>query len=159
MDTHGKRKIGGFGTLTLVVGFLAAGGLAVWYNMTTAPAGHSMTPTDTSAIAQGDPIVTIKLPAEISSDAQIGKRVFEAKCAACHGTNGTGRNGMAPPLVHKIYEPSHHGDASFIRAARNGVGSHHWNFGDMPPVQGLTDGDVKYVVRYIRELQRANGIN
>jgi hypothetical protein len=28
----------------------------------------------------------------------------------------------------------------------------------MPAVEGLTDGDVKMVVAYIRELQRANGI-
>jgi hypothetical protein len=28
----------------------------------------------------------------------------------------------------------------------------------MPPVEGLTDGDLKMVVAYVRELQRANGI-
>jgi hypothetical protein len=29
----------------------------------------------------------------------------------------------------------------------------------MPPVAGVTDGDVKMIVAYVRELQRANGIN
>jgi hypothetical protein len=28
----------------------------------------------------------------------------------------------------------------------------------MPPVEGLTRGDVAMVVAYIREIQRANGI-
>jgi hypothetical protein len=29
----------------------------------------------------------------------------------------------------------------------------------MPPVEGLTRGDVAMVIDYIREIQRANGIN
>ncbi|SPH18256.1 hypothetical protein DEA8626_01788 [Defluviimonas aquaemixtae] len=60
--------------------------------------------------------------------------------------------------MHKIYEPSHHGDAAFLVAVRNGVRQHHWDFGNMLPVEGLTDGDVKYIVRYVRELQFENGI-
>ena len=108
---------------------------------------------------QGDPIATVALPAEMSANAQIGKRGFDAKCAACHGENAAGQHGVAPPLVHKIYEPSHHSDAAFVLAAKNGVRSHHWKFGNMPPVEGLTDADVKYIARYVRELQKANGIN
>ncbi|MFT6451992.1 MAG: hypothetical protein ACJA06_001479 [Halocynthiibacter sp.] len=62
-------------------------------------------------------------------------------------------------MVHKIYEPNHHGDEAFQRAAAAGVRSHHWGFGNMPPVEGLTRGDVTMIVAYIRELQRSNGIN
>jgi len=29
----------------------------------------------------------------------------------------------------------------------------------MPAVEGLTRGDIKMIIAYIRELQRANGIN
>ncbi len=118
-----------------------------------------MTPPDTSAIAEGDPIVEVELPAELSAQASLGKNVFNAKCVECHGANAAGRNGMAPPLVHKIYEPSHHSDMAFIMAAQNGVRAHHWNFGNMPRIDGLTEGDVKMVAAYVRELQRANGIN
>ncbi len=60
--------------------------------------------------------------------------------------------------IHKIYEPSHHGDYAFQMAVTNGVQSHHWPFGNMPPVEGLTQGDVKNIVSYARALQRANGI-
>lgn len=120
---------------------------------------HSMAQPDTSSIAQGDPIAIVALPAELSPNAQIGKRAFKAKCAACHGENAAGQNGVAPPLVHVIYRANHHSDTSFVRAAKNGVRSHHWNFGNMPPVEGLTDAEVKYIARYIRELQLENGIS
>ena len=107
----------------------------------------------------GKALVEITVPATLSSNAQIGQRAFETKCAACHGTNAVGQDGVAPPLIHKIYEPSHHGDEAFQRAAAIGVRTHHWPFGDMPPVEGLTRGDIVMIVAYIRELQRANGIN
>ena len=107
----------------------------------------------------GAPMVAVALPVELSAEAQIGLRAFEAACARCHGENAAGQQGVAPPLIHKIYEPSHHADESFQRAVATGVRSHHWSFGDMPPVEGLTRGDVAMVVAYIREIQRANGIN
>ena len=141
--------------------FILVGGFAVYWNVTQpaqSPAGHSMTPPDTSDISQGAPIVEVKLPAQLSPEAEIGKRAFEAKCAACHGANAAGQNGVAPPLVHKIYEPSHHSDMAFLVAAKNGVRAHHWDFGNMPPVEGLTDADVKMIARYVRELQKENGI-
>lgn len=145
-----------------VGGVVAAGaGLFVWQAMQPEPepVGHSMEPPDTSRIEAGAPIVEVTLPAELSDDAAIGKRAFDAYCAKCHGANAAGQNGVAPPLVHKIYEPSHHGDAAFLLAAQNGVRAHHWNFGNMPPVEGLTPAEVRYIVSYVRELQEANGIN
>lgn len=107
----------------------------------------------------GTPFVEVRLPDTLSPNAQMGKRGFEAKCAVCHGENAAGRDGIAPPLVHKIYEPSHHGDAAFLLAAKNGVRAHHWNFGNMPPVDGVTKADVEAITTYVRELQKANGIN
>ena len=101
----------------------------------------------------------VLLPDTLSQNAQIGKLAFEAKCTSCHGTNAAGRDGVAPPLVHIIYESNHHGDESFQRAVAMGVQAHHWSFGNMPAVEGLTRGDVKMIIRYIRELQRENGIN
>ena len=84
---------------------------------------------------------------------------FEAKCASCHGVNAAGKDGLAPPLIHKIYEPSHHADESFQRAVALGVQAHNWRFGNMLAIEGLTRGDVTMIITYIRELQRANGIN
>ncbi len=146
--------------LTLLIGgVLIAGAAAIVYNLNQRPMGHSMEVPDTSSLSPGDPIAQVRVPATFSAQAQMGKVAFDAKCAACHGANATGLEGLAPPLVHKIYEPSHHGDEAFQRAAQLGVQSHHWRFGNMPPVDGLTRADVKGIVAYVRELQRENGIN
>jgi len=115
-------------------------------------------PRPTAEIPTGAALVSVTLPSQLSPAAQIGKKGFDAVCAQCHGENAAGRQDMGPPLIHRIYEPSHHGDMSFLVAAAQGVRAHHWSFGDMPPQAGLTQGDVKAIVTYVRELQRANGI-
>ena len=104
-------------------------------------------------------MVLISVPDTLSSSGKLGKRIFEEQCASCHGRNAAGQEGVAPPLIHKIYEPSHHGDESFQRAVALGVRAHHWPFGNMPPIEGLTRADVSTVITYVRELQRANGIH
>lgn len=119
------------------------------------PLEASVGPADAG---RGAPLVEVATPSGLSTQAQMGKLGFEAKCAVCHGTNAAGQDGVAPPLVHKTYEPSHHGDASFWLATQNGVRQHHWNFGNMPPVDGLTRADVQAITTYVRELQRENGI-
>lgn len=93
----------------------------------------------------------------LTASAQAGEALFQENCSACHGRNATGTD-KGPPLVHKIYEPGHHGDTAFLMAARNGVRAHHWRFGDMPPVPGVSEEDVSNIVRYVREIQQANGI-
>jgi len=108
--------------------------------------------------AGGRAIVEVKVP-EFTGEAVLGQLAYVAKCAACHGDNAVGQVGVAPPLVHKIYEPSHHGDMAFVMAAKNGVRAHHWKFGNMPPVEGITDAEVGTIIAYVRVLQRANGIN
>ncbi|MDV7144145.1 c-type cytochrome [Tropicimonas sp. TH_r6] len=113
---------------------------------------------DGSVPEHGSPMVEVRVPSELSAKAQIGKRGFDARCAECHGPSAAGQDGVAPPLIHKVYEPSHHGDMSFLMAAKNGVRAHHWSFGNMPPIDGLTDADVANITLYVRELQRENGI-
>lgn len=86
-----------------------------------------------------------------------GHELFAANCAACHGAAGTGTT-SGPPLVHIVYEPAHHGDGAFHRAVREGVTPHHWDFGPMPAISGLSDADIDHIIAYIRERQRAAGI-
>ena len=128
------------------------GGLAFWFTMGLDSQVVQPPEEPTSAI------VEIMVPESLSANAQIGKAAFEAKCSVCHGINAVGQTGVAPPLVHKIYEPSHHSDESFQSAVSNGVRQHHWPFGNMLPVEGLTREDVTMIIAYVRELQRANGI-
>lgn len=101
---------------------------------------------------QGKPDAA-KVPAEFRP----GEAKFNATCAGCHGERATGTV-QGPPLVHKIYEPNHHGDPAFQRAAANGVRAHHWRFGDMPKIEGVTPEDVDQMVKYVRWLQRQAGI-
>lgn len=144
-----------------IAAFLIVGVVLAIFNVVTREepvAAHSMEPPDLSEVEANAEIVTVALPAVLSAEAQIGQRGFEAVCADCHGLNAAGQNGVAPPLVHITYEPNHHGDGAILSAVRNGVQSHHWSFGNMPVIEGLTDADVRAITQYIRELQRENGI-
>lgn len=110
-------------------------------------------------LPEGAPLAEVVVPVALSSEAELGKRVFDAACASCHGLNAAGRNGVGPPFVHRVYEPSHHADIVFVMAVRSGVRAHHWQFGSMPAVEDtFTDAEIGSVVRYVRELQEANGI-
>jgi mono/diheme cytochrome c family protein len=133
---------------------LAGGGAYVMTVGVDAPSISEATP-----IAEAAPLVEVAIPATFTEQQAMGQIAFEANCAACHGVNAVGRDGVAPPLVHKIYEPSHHGDEAFQRAVALGVQAHHWPFGNMAAIEGLTRADVATIVSYIRSLQVENGIN
>ncbi|TYC49501.1 cytochrome c [Rhodobacterales bacterium] len=105
----------------------------------------------------GEPLVDVKVP-DLEGTALAGQELFKANCAVCHGDNAAGRNGAGPPLVHRIYEPNHHGDGAFLLAVTRGVKAHHWPFGDMPSVPGVNINDIEQIVVYVRTLQKANGI-
>lgn len=96
-------------------------------------------------------------PLGFKGDVAKGDQFFHKYCAACHGNIGMGSD-KGPPLVHKIYKPGHHGDLSFYRAVKNGVQRHHWQFGNMPPLSGITPKGVAHIIAYIRKQQRQAGI-
>ena len=100
--------------------------------------------------------VDVRVP-ELSAVAIQGREAFNANCAQCHGKNASGAvNG--PPLVHKIYNPGHHSDQAFFIAMKRGVRRHHWPYGNMPPQPQVKDDQLAAIVKYVRELQVANGI-
>lgn len=103
-------------------------------------------------------MVDVKLPA-LNTLEKVGEQSFNKYCANCHGLGGAGKKNVAPPLIHKIYEPNHHADIAFQFAAQRGVRAHHWPFGNMPPVKDITLLEIKNITNYIRVIQRANGIN
>lgn len=111
-----------------------------------------------TAARNGQALAAVTMPSTLSAEAKTGQQAFVAACASCHGTDADGREGIGPPLIHKIYEPGHHGDIAFVLAARNGVRAHHWPFGNMAPVPGLTDAELAGIIRFVREVQVANGI-
>ena len=95
----------------------------------------------------------VNLPVEYEP----GEKAFKQFCIPCHGPSAVGTD-QGPALVHRVYEPNHHGDMSFVRAARMGVRAHHWNFGNMPKIEGVSDEDLRQIIRYVRWLQRQAGI-
>lgn len=139
-------------TMRYALLILLAGGLA-WYAFSDAgPTTAAPPEAPVSVMAE------VTVPNTLSEAALAGKPLYDANCAACHGPDAAGQESAAPPLVHIYYEPSHHADEAIQRAVALGVRQHHWSFGDMPPVEGLSREDVTQIIAYIRELQRANGI-
>ena len=92
-----------------------------------------------------------------SDQVRQGEIAFNARCALCHGANAVG-TALGPPLAHRIYEPGHHQDFAIRNAIRKGVTAHHWQFGDMPPVPGVSDDDVAAIICYVRAVQRDAGV-
>ncbi len=92
----------------------------------------------------------------LSLQAVRGKAAFENSCASCHGVNAVGTD-KGPPFLHAFYNPGHHGDESFRRAVTAGVRQHHWPYGDMPAQPSVIAEDLEDIIRYVRELQSANG--
>lgn len=87
----------------------------------------------------------------------IGKKLFDKNCASCHGSDLKGSD-KGPPFLHPVYVPSHHGDASFQMAVKQGVTAHHWRFGNMPAISSVTPDDVAHITAYVRQMQRQAGI-
>ena len=86
----------------------------------------------------------------------VGGDFYAQACASCHGVDLRGTE-RGPSHLSEVYEPGHHGDAAFLLAVRRGVASHHWSFGPMPPIDGLSDADVEAIVAFVRETQRREG--
>ena len=85
-----------------------------------------------------------------------GAEVYETSCASCHGVE-LGGTDKGPPHLSIVYEPNHHGDDSFRSAIANGAPQHHWEYGGMPAIEGLTDDDVEAVIAFVRAEQERQG--
>ena len=130
---------------TYLLMFALAAGAGIWIWQVAGPRS-----TDSGRA------VFVKVP-QLSALAIAGREAFDASCAACHGPDAAG-NDKGPPLIHNIYNPSHHADEAFVLAVTLGVRRHHWRYGDMPPQPQVTRAQLQAIVRYVRELQAANGI-
>ena len=93
----------------------------------------------------------------LSEMVRAGEALFNRNCSTCHGVGAVGTN-QGPPLLDRVYHPGHHPDASFRNAVRNGVPAHHWKFGDMLPVPGVSAEEVDEIICYVRQTQRESGL-
>jgi mono/diheme cytochrome c family protein len=120
---------------------LAGLGLAWWWSGDRTPARQS---------------AVLAVP-EFTPAARIGREAFGRQCGQCHGPDGAGSD-KGPTLIHVVYAPGHHADIAFKRAVALGVRAHHWSFGDMAALPSVTDSEIEAILRFVREMQRANGI-
>lgn len=110
-------------------------------------------------------LVALSACGDAGSDAEVtgsgsesgrGAEVYAESCASCHGGD-LGGTDKGPSHLSIVYEPNHHNDESFRNAIANGVPQHHWEFGNMPAVGGLSDADVEAVIAFVRAEQERQG--
>lgn len=89
-------------------------------------------------------------------DQATGEALYVANCSDCHGADLRGTD-KGPSHLSEIYEPSHHADAAFLLAIRNGVAAHHWEFGEMAAIPGLDDDEIAAITSYVRDVQEREG--
>ncbi len=97
--------------------------------------------------------IKVQIPLILTPVEKAGKEVYDAKCAACHGKKMEGTH-KGPSLIP--YDRAHHPDGYIARAIRYGSKQHHWNFGDMAPVEGITEEEIGNIITYVREIQAFN---
>ena len=92
-----------------------------------------------------------------ASESGAGAELYAQSCASCHGSDLRGTD-VGPPHLSQVYAPDHHPDESFRAAITQGTRAHHWDFGDMAPVEGLTDEEIDQVIAFVREQQEIHGL-
>jgi mono/diheme cytochrome c family protein len=88
---------------------------------------------------------------EMVSAADDGKTVYAKKCASCHGDKGEGRPAIAKMMKVEFRhlgskEVQAKSDAELAKSITDGIDK-------MKPVKGLSEGEVRAVVAYMRTLK------
>lgn len=109
-----------------------------------------------SACSTSDP-ADISIPAQNAELVAAGEAIYQATCSPCHGSDLRGTD-RGPSHLSAVYRPNHHSDAAFLLAVKVGVAEHHWRFGAMDPIPGLTDEDIAAVTAFVRDKQRTEGL-
>lgn len=84
-----------------------------------------------------------------------GRKVYESVCGTCHGNDGSGKPGQAPPLagsewvIAKGYNRLAHIPLAGISGTLS-VGGKDWNLAMAPMGAALSDADLANVLTYIR---------
>jgi mono/diheme cytochrome c family protein len=84
-----------------------------------------------------------------------GKRVYEAVCGICHGVDGAGKPGQAPPLAGSEWVTTK-GDSRLAHIPLQGlsgaltVEGKDWNLNMAPMGVALSDSDLAAVLTYMR---------
>ena len=97
---------------------------------------HEQGPPQNSATQEQGSRVDKLTPADIA----MGKQLYAANCASCHGVDATGQLG---PNLHGVVQ--RRGEQGVFGIVRNGMGG-------MPPVMSINDQRVWQVIGYLQTL-------
>lgn len=153
MPTSNPKRVVQAGLATLAVALIVFAAACTGDDSTPQP---TSTPT-AAPTAETTPTPTPDAPTAPRFSGTDGRELYGQACAVCHGQALEGTN-AGPTFLNRIYAPWHHADIAFIFAVERGVRAHHWNFGNMAPVEGLSHEQVLAIIAFIREQQRAAGI-
>lgn len=92
-----------------------------------------------------------------SASAADGKELYEKDCAKCHGADGKGQTKMGQKLGAKDYTDAKVQDAvkdeAMAKAVKEGFKDKEGKV-LMKPSEGLSDDDIKAVVKYMRSFKK-----
>jgi mono/diheme cytochrome c family protein len=82
-------------------------------------------------------------------------KFFKETCGICHGENAEGTPGLAPPLKGSAWvKGASDGDlAATITKGREGAAKRHKDIPGPMPANSMSDGRLKDVIAYLREIQ------
>lgn len=97
-----------------------------------------------------------------SGDVAAGEEVYASTCAACHGADGTGVQGLGKSFVDSefVADTSDADLVAFIETGRPASDPANTTGVDMPPKGGnpsLTEEDLANVVAFIKSINEVSG--
>jgi cytochrome c6 len=96
-------------------------------------------------------ITTILLLTAVTAVAEDGAAIYKAKCASCHGADGTGQTAVGKAMKLRDLgsaDVQKQSDADLYKITSDGKGK-------MPPYKAkLTDAEIKAVVTYMRTFKK-----
>ena len=101
--------------------------------------------------------IVILAGAALSAAAADAKAIYEKDCAKCHGADGKGDTKMGKKVGCKDYSDAkvqaELKDDAAMKAIKEGVKDKEGKV-LMKPAEGLSDGDIKELVSYLRTLKK-----
>lgn len=104
--------------------------------------------------ASGSPFLAqsaAQKPGRSTTTNSLGRQLFAANCASCHGLDG--RGGERAPNIAQRAEIQRLSDGALARIVQNGVSG-----AGMPAFHSFSTSELKAVVAYLRILQGANQV-
>ena len=94
----------------------------------------------------------LTLPGIASAQTEKDIAYFKETCGACHGENGEGMKGLAPPLKGNAWvKGASDGDlASVITKGRMGDAKRHKDIPAPMPANSMSDNRLKGVIAYLK---------